>query len=243
VCAAFAAGASASLPELGRCVKVAKGTGTFIGKNCLHASPTHKGEYNFEPGALKNKFEGSGEAVKLETAKLKFECTASTENGEYTGAKTSSVTLDLIGCLNLATKHKCNTNPAKEGEIEPPQALKGELGFITGGEKPVVGLDLKPENQPFVTFICGEPGKPPELQGTLEGSVIAKVLKISTMVPEFSLAWKATGGKQVPESFEGGAVDTLTLKALTTSGPSTEGAVLKGIATIPNEEPLEIKAK
>ena len=240
--AAFAAGASASLPELGRCVKVARGTGEYKGKNCTIKAAGNKGEYNFLPGAAKPKFEGSSEIVTLETGKVKILCAAATLNGEYTGPKTSSVTVDLIGCENTATKHKCNSNPLKEGEIEPPEALKGELGFIVGGAKPTVGLDLKSEHGTIVSFTCGEPGEPPELQGTLEGSVIAKVLKIDVMVPEFSLTYTAKGGKQVPEKFEGGPVDTLTLKVVTKAGPATEAAVLKTKATLPNEEALEIKA-
>jgi hypothetical protein len=81
--AAFAAGASASLPELGRCILVPRGTGAFIGKNCVHPSPTNKGEAKFEAGAVKNKFEGETPvgAVTLETKKLKVVCTAATLNG------------------------------------------------------------------------------------------------------------------------------------------------------------------
>jgi hypothetical protein len=240
--AVVASGASAALPELGRCVAVPKGTGSFVGKNCQKASPTNKGAYKWEAGAAKKKFEGSSETVLLETAKLKISCAAATLNGEYTGAKTSAVTVDLIGCLNVATKHKCNSNPVKEGEIETPEPLKGELGFITGGEKPTVGLDLSHENL-LVAFTCGEPGTPPELQGTLEGSVIAPITKTGVMTPEFSLLYKAAGGKQIPEKFEGGPVDTLTLKVLTSGGSTTETAVLKTKATLPNEEPLEIKTK
>lgn len=240
--AVFATAASASLPELGRCVKVAPKTGEWVGKNCTRPAGG-KGEYNFLAGAAKKKFEGStSEVATLETPKLKIGCAAATLNGEYTGAKTSTVTLDLIGCQNAATKHKCNSNPLKEGEIEAPEALKGELGFITGGSKPTVGLDLKAEHGVIVAFTCGEPGTPPELSGTLEGSVIAKVLKTNVMVPEFSLTYKATGGKQVPEKFEGGPVDTLTLKVVTTGGSTTEAAVLKTKAILPNEESLEIKA-
>jgi hypothetical protein len=243
--AVFAAGASASLPELGRCVKVTNHTGEYIGIHCIHKSPTHKGEAEFTTGAAKNKFEGfnpSGSVV-LQTAKLKISCSAITLNGEYTGAKTSTATLDLISCANDATKHKCQSNPLKEGEIEPSSALKGELGFITGGEKPTVGLDLKPENQPIVVFECGEPGKgETELQATLEGSVIGQIKKLNVMVPEFSLLFKSLGGKQVPEKFEGGATDTLTLKVVKGGLPTTESAVLKATVTLPNEEPLEIKA-
>src|ERR1700704_741739 len=87
--AVFAAGASASLPELGRCVAVPRGSGEYIGRNCNHKSPTGKGEYNFLPGAVKNKFEGSTPTVvNLETASLKVQCAAATFNGEYTGPKT-----------------------------------------------------------------------------------------------------------------------------------------------------------
>jgi len=241
--AVFAAGASASLPEVGRCVPAAKGTGEYIGLHCIHKSPTHKGEFNWAPGAVKKKFEGSSTTtITLGTAKLKILCAAATFNGEWTGSKTASVTVDLIGCENTATKHKCQSNPAKEGEIEPPQPLEGELGFITSGSNPTVGLDLK-HSPTIVAFGCGEPLTPPELSATLEGSVIAQIKKVGFMVPEFTLTYKVAGGKQVPESFAGGSPDTLIAKIVKGVESSTEGATLAGGVLLPNEEELEIKAR
>lgn len=241
--AVFAAGASASLPEIGRCVPTAKGTGEYIGLHCIHKSSTHKGEFNWEPGAVKKKFEGSTTTtITLETAKVRITCAAATFNGEWTGSKTASVTLDLIGCQNAATKKKCQSNPAKEGEIEPAQALEGELGIISNGPPVTVGLDLT-HSPSIVAFTCNEPLTPPELSATLEGSVIGQIKKVGVMVPEFTLTYKVVGGKQVPESFAGGSPDTLTAKILKGVENSTEGATLAGGVLLPNEEALEIKAR
>ena len=75
---------------------------------------------------------------------------------------------------------------------------------------------------------------------SLEGSVIGPVKKIDSMVPTFTIADKATVGKQVPEAFEGQNKDTL-VTAIT--GGSSEQTGLTATLTLSNEEPLEIKAK
>jgi hypothetical protein len=240
------AGASAALPELGRCVKVERKTGEYGYPNCLKLA-AGKGSYDWlpGPGALK-KFEGTATlSTTLETAsKVKIACSNGTFNGEFTGTKTETVTVDLINCEDVATKAKCQSNPANEGEIETPQALEGELGFIVGGEKPLVGLDLKPKS-PTTTLVSYMCGKFPEvsLTGVVEGSVIAPIRKIDRMSEAFTLSYKSTMGKQIPQQFEGGAKDTLTSQLLVGVEKSTQPTVLKTGVEDPNEELLEIKAK
>ena len=238
-------GASAAVPELGRCVPAeTPHTGEYKGRSCI-APAEGKGRYNFIPGpGAKPKFEGtSSDAPVLEMPNLTISCSAATFNGEYTGAKTASVTVDLIGCVNLATLKKCQSNPLKEGEIETPVPLEGELGFINLGGRILVGLDLKHEPS-LVAFTCGEPAEPPEVAGTVEGSVIAQIAPLNSMREELALRYRTAGGKQVPESFEGGPKDTLSVKLVSGLTTTTEEAALKNkLVEVLNEEAIEIKAK
>jgi hypothetical protein len=244
---ALAAGASAAVPELGRCVLVAKGTGEFIGKNCQqHSTETKKGEYNWLPGAEKNKFEGfSLEGVTLEASSNKahtIKCAAANAyNGEYTGPKTESVTIDIVGC-NLPTTHqKCQSSPVpqKEGEIET--TVTGELGFIRTGEKPLPGWDLKGWE---VTVTCGQLPETNIPVDKITGSVIGGVLKFGKMLKEETVKFKATEGKQIPESFVGEPKDVLSSEWTEGVTTTTEQTGLKANDILTeNEELLEIKIK
>jgi hypothetical protein len=245
-----AAPAQAALPELGRCVKAADNKGAYRSAFCITPTPPGgKGKYNWLPGpGAKKKFSGTGEPTVLEAAnKRKIECGGSTFEGEYTGPKTETVTVLLIGCTDVATKRPCQSGgPPREGEIESTAALAGELGFIKGGEKPVVGLDLKHEPALFA-FECGVP--PEQTTAVvIDGSVIAAVVASSTsnvnkMSEESILRYKTKSGKQVPENFEGGAKDTMTATFVTGLEKQVEAIGLLSTVTDVAEESLEIKAK
>jgi hypothetical protein len=246
VSVAAASSASAALPELGRCVPAPEKNGAFKGNHC-NLPAEGKGKYDWLPGpGAKPKFAGTGEAVVLETVgKRKVECGAATFEGEYTGPKTESVTVLLIGCTEPVSKQPCQTGgPPREGEIDSSGALEGELGFITGGERPTVGLDLKPK-APSTSMFVFECGTLPTvvLHAAVEGSVIGRITPINHMVEEFKTVYKAPGGKQVPQQFEGGAKDTMTAKLLVGLETKTEEIGLKAIRVDVNEESLEIKAK
>ena len=157
------------------------------------------------------------------------------------------MSLSLKGCENIATQQTCQTNPTKAGEIATTQAIEGELGFIKGGSKPKVGLDLKAKSPSpvVVTFTCGGPTGE---AWTVEGSAIGQITPANRMTTVDKLLFKANGAKQVPEHFEGGVKDTLL--ATITQGVSQKseqaGLTLRGDrSTIPvtNGEKLEIKAK
>jgi hypothetical protein len=240
-----AVAASAAVPEFGRCVLAATPkTGEYSGSHCIKPA-NGKGAYNFIPGpGAKPKFEGtSTEGPIVEMPNLTITCSATTFDGEYTGAKTASVTVDLIGCTNKATGKKCQTNPAKEAEIEPPGTLEGEIGFIIVNGRRDVGIDLK--RSPLIAaFTCGEPLEPPELTGTIEGSVIGQLAPLNTMREETRLRYRTAGGKQVPEAFEGGSKDTLSVSLTSGLTTTTEEAALKvKLIEVLNEEPIEIKSK
>jgi hypothetical protein len=237
--------APTNLPELGRCKPAPKGTGQYKGLNCNHLAGG-KGNASWTPGAEKNKFEGSSATTVLATAKLTISCATTILEGEYTGAKTATATLVLKGCTNTASKKKCQSKPGSEGEIESTMPLEGELGFITGGAKPVVGLDLKKQSTAtsFASFFCATGPEPPEVQGTVEGSLIGALKPLSKMAPEFTLAYKGAKGTQTPERFEGGLRDTLAI-SFAPKGPEppvSEDASLSATLLISNGEPLEIKS-
>ena len=163
---------------------------------------------SWTPGAEKNKFEGSSSTTVLATPKLTISCATTILEGEYTGAKTATATLVLKGCTNTATKVKCQSKPGSEGEIESTMPLEGELGFIKGGEKPVVGVDFKKSSTApnLASFFCATGPEKPELQGTVEGSLIGALKPAGKMAPEYTLAYKGAKGTQMPERFEGGVM-------------------------------------
>jgi hypothetical protein len=70
--------------------------------------------------------------------------------------------------------------------------------------------------------------------------VIGRLKKIDSMVSAFTVSYKATGGRQIPEAFEGQAKDTL-ITAITAGASEQTG--LTATLSIANEERLEIKAK
>jgi hypothetical protein len=238
--------AGAAPPEWGRCVLAPGGkTGEYKGANCT-VKAAGNGAYNWAPEPQgKAKFAGFGLKVSLETpAKQRIVCLQSDFDGSYTGPKTATVKLTLVGCDLERTKVLCSSNPLKEGEIEGE--LEGELGFIKTGEKPIVGIDLKPKSPSttFASFVCG---KLPEVQlsGTIEGSAIGSVKPLNHMKPEFLSVFKVVAGVQSPQSFEGGAKDTLTATLLEGLTTSKEEIGLRQTVEYENEEleTTEIKAK
>jgi hypothetical protein len=265
--------AVAALPELGRCVKVeglqsgkkVKYSGHYKNKNCTSASLANTGKYEFLAGpGTNNKFYGTAaepEPVFETTTGSKLRCGLIVFKGEYTGAKTEKVTISLGGCETTAANgaHQvCQTDPAKEGEIESTESFEGELGTIQSGAKPIAGWDLKHGGALFI-YDCGTPPEVPSVQ-TIEGSVIGALSRgfFGTDLNRMSLysviKYKATKGLQAPESFEGQAKDVLSTKTisglttttaqtgLTTTEETTSGAgeVEEGTA---GQEPLEVKTK
>jgi hypothetical protein len=244
-----AASASAALPELGRCVNVGSG-GVYSGGACIKLSASHNGKWEWQPGpGATPQLHAQAGTVLLETVgKAKIICSFGEATGEWTGAKTATVGFELFGCENGVNFKSCNSGTgAGTIKIEP---LEGELGVITGGEKPTVGLDLKAKspNTNIVSFTCGgPPAEPTALPEVYEigGSVIARILTINRMRTETNVLYKQIAGKQVPEMFEGSAKDTLTLNKPLESTSEQAGLTLKGEEHPPiifeTAEALEVK--
>ncbi|MDQ6810786.1 MAG: hypothetical protein M3Z95_02660, partial [Actinomycetota bacterium] len=226
------------LPNLGRCVAVTPGTGEWNDGHCeTPAFGRGKDNWLAGPGAL-NHFTGQLSAVTLETVgKAKLTCTAGSSRGEYTPLGSLTQTVTLTGCERPAGHQACQSSAAASGEIVTNR-LEGEIGFITGGETPTVGLALS-SPLGLASFECAG-GELVSLEGSVIGQLKAGVGKMASIVP---VAFKAKAGVQIPESFKGGSPQTLTTTTTAGSVKHTEQVGLTSTLTITNEEPLEIKVK
>jgi alpha-tubulin suppressor-like RCC1 family protein len=239
---------SAFLPEVGRCVSVASG-GAYRGTSprCTALSSTHTGHFEWLIGPGPNaKLKDAFREPKLETiGGRRLSCAAALLEGEYTGFRTETIGhVAMQGCRDLTANTSCQTNPLEPGLIESSVSLEGELGFIKGGETPSVGWDLKPmlAGTPLISFECGSGGFAATLG--LEGSVIGRATPIDAMTAGFELVYKQSGGRQIPEFFEGGPTEVLTLTRVPVIGMNaSEQAAVASKGTLTDEEPLEIKAK
>jgi len=238
--------ASAALPEVGRCVKVAKGTGAYKGGACVTHATGGGGSYEFVPvtATEKQEFNGSGSSPIITTVgHTTITCvTGNLKKGEWTGPKNATVELELQGCTNSASQG-CQTTPVQPTEIRG--IVEAEIGFIKSTAPGIsVGFDLKPQPPltSLVTYECGNLGE----LNRLEGSVIAKALPLNKMATTTSLTYKVSKatGQQVPEMFEGGVKDTLSTTFMSGVESSTGESTLKLTEYVgTNTNPLEIKAK
>jgi outer membrane protein assembly factor BamB len=227
------------LPELGQCLKLSKpAKGRYSDRGCVTASAGEDtGRYEWQPlSGPRRHFAAASRITQLTTAAgVIVTCRHTVYAGEYTGLRTGTAAEVLTGCQGRApAATQCQTQGASPGEIRTG-ALEGELGFVSGGSSPVVGWDLKPipPASGVMSFNCGQAAF------SVTGSVIARLTTIDRMTPRLKLKYVAAGGEQIPQQFEGGAKDTLTLV------PSVGSPERVGLtATIPvgNGSPLEIKA-
>ena len=238
-----------SLPEIGRCVKVAEGTGTFKGPICVTKETKGKGKYEWTQANVTEalKLTGSGLETRLLTeGHPGIKCVAANLTGEWTGGKTASVTIEFQGCVN-ALSQQCQSG-ANKSEIKT-LPLEAELGFIRNELKEgklivVVGLDLKPQ-PPLTDLAVYECGSVTET-AHLEGSVIGRFGPIDKMTTESNLTLntKSAGTVQVYEKFEGGLKDTLSTTFMTGITSTTAPTTLKIFSETGKESvPLEIRAK
>jgi Regulator of chromosome condensation (RCC1) repeat len=238
------------LPEVGRCVKVATGTGAYQGLNCiaLEKAGGKFGKYNWIPVAATEKqtFAGTGgESVLTTVGQPTITCIAAKVTGEWRGPRTATVQIEFQACTN-SKGQQCQSNPQSKSEIKT-LPLEAELGFIKNEVREgklllSVGLDLKPQppGSDLVSYECGSVTE----SAHLEGSVIGQIKPIDKMTTESNLIYSAIRGAQQYEKFEGGPPDTLTTRFQSglesTYAPST--LKIAGEAGS-NAAPLEIKAK
>jgi len=241
-----------ALPEVGRCVKVALGTGEYKGSQCItrEVAKGERGKYNWVQASVAENvtFEDAGIDVKLASAgHSTITCVVANVKGTLTGPKTATAEIELQGCANQVGE-TCHSASAENQIKSLP--LEAELGFIKNevreGKRFVkVGMDFRaqtPLTQMFV-YECGtESGS---TTATVEGSVIVADKPIDKMSAENKLFFHVLfpKGTQDPEKFEGGVKDTLTTTYKTGLESTTVSSTLgykepSGKYSIP----MEIKA-
>jgi hypothetical protein len=179
-------------PEMGRCV--ADAGGKYENNVCTKlAKGTKPGKFEWEPGAVKNKFTGVGGAATLETIhKVKVVCKAERSSGEFTSPKTAgNIIVKFTGCEAL--EFKCSSPGASEGEIVV-NPIAATLRWEDATKKKVA-IDLVPQGgEIFVEFACGP--APVVVRGSVMTNLPAN--KVETV---FDQKFTAKVGKQKPEYY------------------------------------------
>jgi hypothetical protein len=227
------------LPEIGRCTKLKHPTGKYSNAGCtIKSEGEDSGSYEWSlgPGAANSFTFKNGTATFETVGKAQIKCSENTYSGEYTGQKTALVRLKLTGCEPTNRFGiKCQSEGAKAGEVNL-NTLQGTFGYIKDGAEPEVGLKLVPtaSSQPYLAeFNCGE------VPILITGSMIAPYKAVDKMVSSFTVTFKASAGKQIPEAFEDGEAEPLSL---TIGAALPEQAGLKAADKVTNQESLELKA-
>lgn len=239
------------LPQVGRCVKVALGTGTYKGSYCItrEVEGGERGKYNWVPASATENLTFAGTALEVRLASAGHAtvgCAVGNVTGTFTGAKTATAQIELQGCQN-ALGEQCHNNHTEAQITSLP--LEAELGFIrnevvNGHLMVKVGMDFKPQS-PLTQMIVYQCGSGLTESATVEGSVIASDKPIDKLTLEDNLNFHVTlSGLQDPEMFENGLKDTLATTFSSglesTTAPSTLG--MKSYVG-KFSQPLEIKAK
>jgi hypothetical protein len=250
----MATGASAALPEVGRCV--AKTGGKYTSSTCTTLAKT-SGAFEWEPGALAARFSFKVGTVTFENEleRRKFTtCKAGGGEGEYIGSGEVKITkLEFTGCEFHEAKDRCQTEAAEgnstEGKINF-YALNGELGKITGTKAGILltGTVANPFGPtPVLGFWeCGGKLSGKGIDFVVEEGVIGEVTATDKMslTAKDKFAKNLTTGKQAITHFEGEADEhELVVRAFNSALAETQGMTAVMTWSITNEEPLEIKAK
>lgn len=223
-----AASASASLPAVYECAKVAGGK---YEKGCTKEGG--KGGYELREGVGKGKvFKGKGGRATLHTPTLgaSIGCKSFKDEGKVTGPKEGAkVVATFSDCETLAKK--CTSSGQKAGTIKTFD-LKSGLGYIDAAEHRV-GADLSPESgKELANFSCEG------LTVVVEGSVIGEVTPVNVFTKTATYTFETVGGLQKYKKLEGMPEDVLEA-TIGGGGPFESGqecsAANKG-------EDLELKA-
>jgi hypothetical protein len=228
--------ATPTLPELGRCVKLAKPEGEYKTSSCTSKSTVpNTGGYSWVPWPFAGSgFErANGAAILTITKSTTIKCSGNSVRGSYSGFQQAALSLVFTGCEGTGTlPGKCETEGALEGEIRSAP-LSAQLGITAGGSKPKIGWELRPASGPtLLTFSCGSVGV------SVSGYVIGAVTTVDKMGALFTLKFKWSAGKQSPERLEGGPSAALSAQI----GETTQPIGLTVTDVVSGEELVEIKA-
>jgi hypothetical protein len=229
-------------PEIGRCIKVAAGTGGYGNAGCTAAGGERKYEWYSAVGPkplLKPHFTAKSKELTEPhlTTKggLVISCTGETASGEFSGVKSIAAVLTFTGC-HFGVAGSCQSSGAASGEVITA-ALSGQLGVVKKGltaDKDKIGVDLKASvGETFAEMSCGG-GTPVKVTG----SVICEY-KANAMLLKVTLKYAGTNGVQKPSRFEGGEEDVLLTK-IGEGAPEASALTLTTIQT--NEEKVEVNS-
>lgn len=245
--AAFAADASATPPEFGRCLKAEKVGNEYNGKfqesKCLKEVPAgeraKKGKYEWYPGAVKNKQTSVGGGAALETAvkHLGVGCETEKSAGEYVGTKEiKNIFVTFTGCHS--GPEVCQSPGAAKGELVT-KALEGTAVWENKAKKKT-DLMLMPQGgaEKFIEFTCGV-----HLTVSVRGKILTP-LKNDKMTLTETLKYKSTKGIQKPDQYEteSGGKENAYLESLFLSEEKSawEQSGQNLTSKVTNEEPLEL---
>lgn len=194
-----AASAFAEAPEMGRCVT--KAGGRFVNNVCTKEATgkkAGKGKYEWEPGAVHNKFTASSGTATLEThGGVKVECKHEAATGEFTSPKTGgNINVTFTECKE-GLGHKCTSAGAAEGEIKTA-TLAGELVWEKISKKTAIRL-FPQSGAFFASFVCG-PATAEVRENSTTGGILVPIpaKKAQTSVEEKFVAKK---GVQKPDAY------------------------------------------
>ncbi len=224
------AGSEREFPGIGRCLKVARGTGKYKTAACDTAEVPN-GNYEWFGGAVKNHFTSSEGASVYETTggAIMMRCTSDTDSGIYNGESEDRETITFVGCESNG--QKCTTGSLAPGTVQTSE-LRSLYGFIKNPGK--VGTSLEAVSGPFMEFKCGSTNV------VVRGSVIGTTTPINKMSPTFVEKFVGAKDRQNVQKFEGEPLDVLESSV---GGGPYGPSQFTSTDTITNEEPLEIRTK
>lgn len=222
-------------PEFGTCVKVTKGEGEYANAKCTQTGG--KDNYEWVPEAPAPGFTSTltSSSVTLETVKgSTVACTGETSTGDYTGSKTvGAVVLTLTGCQH--NNEDCSSG-ATAGQLvsSPLEGVLGveKLGATDAKNKIALELFATEKTKPIMEVSCGDSTV------TLRGSVIVPITSNKMSLAQV-FKFKATRGKQKPESFAGEAKDVLEASF---NGQPVEQTGLTLTTTQTSEDEVEVNS-
>jgi hypothetical protein len=241
-----AAGASATAPELGRCLKGTEhSVNNYDSSKCVklagedavsEAEQLKKGVYKWFPGVVRNKFTTKMKEATVATLETvggtKITCKEETSTGEFINTKEAGrMVVKFNKCQT--SELPCNSAGAAAEEILT-SSLGGTIGFETinaVASKDTLADELHSEAGNVAEFTCA--GLPVVVKGSILHKITANSMKL-TATEKFT----ASKGEQKPDHFAGGTTDEHTLESNTNGGPFEEaGQTITGILTA--EEKVE----
>ncbi len=263
-----ASSASAALPEWGQCneqaegkyanagctVKAHKGHGKYLGN--YEWSDTKEAYMPFTIG--KTHFEtAGGKAITCESGEGEIGLGIAPATERTSPKDVSNIYLTFNGCHEgkngegaacVSENYYPDSISNYEDWYSDEEGLQGQIGLITGGSNPTVGLYLAPfaeDRLPIWSAKCTGPLGTVEIGDTAGSSVIGAISPVNEMVGQgyahqFTITFSGSAGLQSPKRLKREGRRGLVEESLFTSEPMSMSTTLSLIEW--DEAPLEIKA-